>query len=153
MSTRANIIIKDGDEKLFFYRHDNGYPSGALPTLYTFIEWVLAGKIRDNVMQAAGWLIVLGAIEYQALPKYKTEDILDEDDNVLRKRFVPGSIEPPEYWKVGAIQPTTCIHYDIAYLYTIDLQTKKIKVQKAHYNAKTEKQFFREVKDPSSVTS
>lgn len=65
MSTRANIIITDGQDKLFFYRHSDGYPSGTLPTLNLFLEWVKVGKIRDNVQQAAGWLILIGANEYK----------------------------------------------------------------------------------------
>lgn len=69
MSTRANIVIKDRHDKLFFYRHSDGYPEGTLPTLNKFIDWVKSGKIRDNVSQAAGWLIILGALEYNTLPE------------------------------------------------------------------------------------
>ena len=65
MSTRASIIIKDEDEKLIFYRHSDGYPTGTMPTLNKFLELVKSGKIRDNVGQSAGWLIILGALEYE----------------------------------------------------------------------------------------
>ena len=67
MSTRANIIIKDEHSQLIFYRHSDGYPEGALPTLNKFMDWVKAGKIRDNVDQASGWLILIGAQEYDTV--------------------------------------------------------------------------------------
>ena len=57
MSTRANIIIKEdwsykddkgktkkGSDKLIFYRHSDGYPSGAMPTLNIFMKWLKDGK-------------------------------------------------------------------------------------------------------------
>jgi len=65
MSTRAQIKITDSfGQELWFYRHSDGYPDGTLPTLQKFLDWVKAGKIRDNVEQAAGWLILIGAEEY-----------------------------------------------------------------------------------------
>ncbi len=112
MSTRANIIIKDEYNKLCFYRHSDGYPGGTLPTLKKFLNWVKEGKIRDNVNQAAGWLILIGADEYK-----KDGKIICEPD----KTSVSG-------WKCGAYEPTTDIHEDIEYLYIIDLVEKTIKV-------------------------
>ena len=60
MSTRANIVIKDEYSELWFYRHSDGYPEGTLPTLTEFLDAVKAGLIRNNVSQAAGWLIIIG---------------------------------------------------------------------------------------------
>lgn len=56
MSTRANVVLRDseGGECLWFYRHSDGYPEGALSSLETFINWVAQGKIRNNVEQAGG---------------------------------------------------------------------------------------------------
>ena len=101
MSTRANILIKDsfGDE-LQFYRHSDGYPEGTMPTLEKFLDLIKSGKIRNNVNQAAGWLIVIGHEEYKQ----------------TRKQW------PSSAWKVGAYEPTTGEHGDIDYLYTIDLE-------------------------------
>lgn len=107
MSTRANIIIKDGEDKLFFYRHSDGYPEGTLPTLEKFLAWVKAGKIRDNVSQASGWLIIIGAMEY--------ETRIPECEKCT-----------PDDWKVGAYEPTTGIHGDVEYIYTIDLEKRTI---------------------------
>lgn len=104
MSTRANIIISDGYDKLWFYRHSDGYPAGALPTLAEFMQRVVDGKIRNNANQAAGWLIVIGHEEYA---KYGSD------------------------WKVGAYEPTYAQHGDIEYLYTLDLATKTIKIERA----------------------
>jgi len=107
MSTRANIIIKDGNEKLWFYRHSDGYPEGTLPTLNKFLNLIKEGKIRDNISQAAGWLILIGHEEY-------------------------GSKNPLYDWKVGAYEPTIGRHGDIEYLYTIDLEKKEIKVEEVN---------------------
>lgn len=113
MSTRANIIVKDssGDE-LIFYRHSDGYPEGAMPTLEKFINAVKAGQIRDNVGQAAGWLIVFGGMEDGHDPK----------------------TSPAMSWKVGTIEPTTQMHGDIAYLYVVDLDKKTIKHMETKYD-------------------
>jgi hypothetical protein len=108
MGTRANIVIKDNDSQLIFYRHYDGYPEHTLPILQELVDWVKVGRLRNNVSQFAGWLIVRGAIENEAI---KT---LSEDD------FFPND------WKVGTFEPTTSIHGDIEYLYTIDL--KKLSV-------------------------
>jgi hypothetical protein len=67
MSTRANIVIKDKHSQLIFYRHSDGYPEGTLPSLKKFMSWVKAGTIRNNVSQAAGWLIMVGAQEYDSV--------------------------------------------------------------------------------------
>ena len=110
MSTRANIIVKDSHDTLFFYRHSDGYPEGAVPLLEKFLGFVKEGLIRDNVGQAAGWLIMLGASEYSTM-----------DRNIL----VP-SQDGFSGWKVGAIEPTTEIHGDVEYIYTVNLDTKEI---------------------------
>ena len=68
MSTIANVIIKDESDKLYFYRHSDGYPEGTMPSLNIFLNWIKEGKIRNNISQSAGWLIILGAIEYNTIP-------------------------------------------------------------------------------------
>lgn len=106
MSTRCNVVIKDsfGDE-LIFYRHSDGYPEGVKDSLNEFLNMVKSGEIRDNVVQASGHLILIGHREY------KKDGLLDS--NYMR-------------WKVGAYEPTTQIHEDIEYLYTIDLENRTI---------------------------
>ena len=137
MSTRANIIIKEthsyNDEKekkvtetnkLIFYRHSDGYPEGTMPTLQIFLDWLKAGKIRADLQQSSGWLILIGAMEYNTIPSFETN----------QPRFEGGTkygnidtIKQPEDWKCGAYEPTHCIHGDIEYLYVIDLNKKQIK--------------------------
>ncbi len=119
MSTRANIIIKDEYGEVIFYRHSDGYPEGTLPTLREFLSLVKSGKIRNNVSQASGWLILIGAKEY----------------GVLREDFTPEYKDMME-WKVGAYEPTTQIHGDIEYLYTIDLTEESIEVKEIHTGIK-----------------
>lgn len=145
MSTRANIIIKEtwkytdrkgvnqtGESKLYFYRHSDGYPSGTMPTLRKFINLVKAGTIRDNVSQAAGWLILLGAAEYKSVsPRAFT--ISEKDKKAMPKyRLMQPDYKTnyfkPKDWKVGAYEPTDGIHGDIEYLYIIDLTKKKISI-------------------------
>lgn len=124
MSTRANIIIKDDQDELIFYRHSDGYPEGAMPTLLQFMSLVKAGNIRDNVGQAAGWLVILGSKEggYQGDPAQGMS------------------------WKVGAIEPTTNLHGDIEYLYVVDLVKKTVKHTAvgfdANYNAVVPRKFY-----------
>lgn len=105
MSTRANIKIVDGKDELWFYRHSDGYPEGTMPTLNKFLNLLKEGKIRNNLSQSAGWLILIGAEEYGI-------DIKNVKD-----------------WKVGAYEPTTRQHGDIAYLYIIDLEKKTIEIE------------------------
>lgn len=136
MSTRCNIVVKEtynyknekGKEitqcnKLFFYRHSDGYPEGTMPILTIFMRWLKEGKIRADVQQSTGWLILLGAMEYNTIPKFEIE----------KPRFEGGksygdidTIQEPLDWKCGSIEPTTCIHGDIEYLYVIDLNKKEI---------------------------
>lgn len=139
MSTRANIILKEGKDKLYFYRHSDGYPSGTLPTLNKFVQWMKDGKIRNCISQGSGWLIVLGALEYTTLPEYKTEQVERYGGRIVDEIDFD-SIGDPKDWKVGAFEPTTCIHGDIEYLYTIDMVTKEIEVQKVDFNYHTKKQ-------------
>lgn len=125
MSTRANIVLKESysykaknglqreqTNELIFYRHSDGYPEGTLPTLNKFLEWLRKGKIRKDLSQSAGWLILLGAMEYDTIPKFKTKDGYVRDTE---------TITDPTDWKCGAYEPTTCIHGDIDYLYEVDV--------------------------------
>ncbi len=116
MSTRCNVVIKDKHDKLIFYRHSDGYPEVTGESLKVFLEWVTSGKIRDNVSQAAGWLIILGHEEY-------------------KKDGLTG-------WKVGAYEPTTEIHGDIEYLYEIDLSAKTLKYLKVRIDSESKTNFI-----------
>lgn len=116
MSTRANIVIKDSNgDKLIFYKHSDGYERHTMPILNTFLDKVKSGEIRDNVGQAAAWLLLIAREEYLK-------------DNESLKALFPNSSMRSD-WKFGYIEPTTCIHGDIEYLYTINLKTKKITVK------------------------
>lgn len=112
MSTRCNIKIIDGADELWFYRHSDGYPEGAMPILEQFMDCVKNGDIRNNIGQASGWLIYLGAKEY---------GLHDPNKN---------SESNYQSWKVGSIEPTTGQHGDIEYLYTLDLEKKTITTKK-----------------------
>jgi len=122
MSTRANIIIKDEYEELIFYRHSDGYPEGTMPTLKKFLNLVKSGKIRDDASQAAGWLIIIGHEEY-------LKDFRGETKPFGTKLFNSENDRLSD-WKVGAYEPTSQIHGDIEYLYTVDLEKKEITYKK-----------------------
>lgn len=141
MSTRANIIVKDGyDSSLIFYRHSDGYPKGTLPSLKKFVNSVKNGPLRNNISQACGALILIGACEYDSLPDFKKDK---EGDLKFDSIEFKG-------WKCGAYEPTTGIHGDIEHLYLIDLKRctieeleipeeqdwAKSKVIELHYTAK-----------------
>lgn len=119
MSTRANIIITkpSWNDHLKFYRHSDGYPEGVKDTLDKFVS-MLEDKIRPNVEQSAGWLIMLGAQEY---------DYDRDNDFQPKNSTIEELIEDTGFsgWKVGAYEPATCIHGDIQHLYVIDLDKKE----------------------------
>jgi hypothetical protein len=125
MSTRCNVIIKDEDDQLIFYRHSDGYPDGALPTLKKFMQWVADGLIRSNVEQASGWLILIGADEYGDATDYKSSPT-----RTYRKEHIldPDPIDAGSGWKCGAYEPSIDIHGDIEFLYTLDLKQITIQV-------------------------
>lgn len=116
MSTRANIIIKDNYSHLYFYRHSDGYPEGVQGSLLKFRDWLRDGKIRNNVGQGSGWLILLGALEYEEYTNIHKMLSLDSYDQV----------PPPTDWKVGAYEPTTGLHGDIEHLYLIDMKAMTV---------------------------
>jgi hypothetical protein len=126
MSTRAQIKITDSfGRELWFYRHSDGYPDGTLPTLQKFLDWVKEGKIRDNVEQAAGWLILIGAEEYGKTYDYKT------GTSSPKATLTEPLDDKLSGWKCGAYEPCACgsLHGDVEYLYTVSLKKKEIKIQ------------------------
>lgn len=125
MSTRANVIITDDwGQKLYFYRHSDGYPEGVMPTLEKFLSLVKEEKIRNNVSQASGWLIIIGAEEYKSHQlKHDSWNGLTEAEE---KEWAGKISTNPMDWKVGAYEPTTGLHGDIEHLYVIDLSKKTI---------------------------
>lgn len=107
MSTRASILITDGDSTLHFYRHSDGYPECCGKDLKEFIEGYKCQVMRNSVSQSAGWLIVRGHKEYLA-----------DGVNFTGKP----TLERYSGWKVGAYEPTDEIHGDVEYIYIIDLK-------------------------------
>ena len=128
MSTRANVLMKSSEwhEEIWFYRHCDGYPDGALPTLCTFLKWLREDKIRDNAGQSSGWLILIGAKECNVY----------RDDN-FKKQPKKTLTEPIYDWKCGSYEPTTGRHGDIEFLYTIDLDSKQILVEEIYGDKET----------------
>lgn len=123
MSTRSQVVIRDKyKQEVVFYRHSDGYPEGAMPPLQIFMNWVREGKIRDNAEQAAGWLIIFGAIEYGTIPSY-----IDGAEKYGGGHYGDiSSIVYPGDWKCGAYEPATGRHGDIEFLYILDLGEKTI---------------------------
>jgi hypothetical protein len=120
MSTRCQILIKDDyGDGILFYRHSDGYPDGAMPTLQKFMDWIRRGIIRDNAEQAAGWLVLIGAKEYDK--KY-----VDFDSVPKKNLFEPDTDDAGMGWKCGAYEPAKSRHGDIEYLYILDLNAKTI---------------------------
>lgn len=127
-STRASIKMTDGRDTQYFYRHSDGYPKGTMPTLTKFMDWVKEGRIRNNVEQAAGWLVVIGAEEELAsYPKLAD-----------RKKYLdrgvwsePGGPNASYGWKHGSYEicPDGGQHGDLEYRYVVDLANKTITAQ------------------------
>jgi hypothetical protein len=120
MSTRANILLTDNDgDKLWFYQHSDGYPEGIMPDLEKFVKGLKSGAIRNNLSQAAGWLILFGA-------KRMAEDTKDSDyakNTSDEIRAEPDDTDGLYGWKAGFIEPTLGMHGDINYLYVINLDS------------------------------
>lgn len=123
--------MTDGDDELIFYRHSDGYPDGTLPTLGAFLDLVRSEVIRDNVGQASGWLILIGAQEY---------GVNLSDGSSASKHGLGMS------WKCGSYEPTTALHGDIDFLYVVDLKAKRIRHRKvgrdAAFNAVVSRSFY-----------
>lgn len=126
MSTRANVILfdtwtshegKKHTEKLYFYRHSDGYPEGVKETLDKFCNLIKDKKIRNNLSQSAGWLIMIGASEYDYVRGYGSEDYGKPANSILSEM-----VDSPPDWKAGAYEPTTGLHGDIEHLYIVDVQ-------------------------------
>lgn len=129
MSTRCNVKIIDHlgkKENLWFYRHSDGYPDGTLPTLKKFMKWVVEGKIRNNVSQASGWLILIGAEEYNVNRSFSNDGKDYGKPLPPKQAFNPMGKKSSNDWKCGAYEPTTGEHGDIEYLYKLDLTKKTI---------------------------
>lgn len=138
MSTRANILLKDEHNDLWFYRHSDGYPSVTAENLKTFVDWNLKGLVRNNLTQASGWLIVLGNNELN-------EYVENSDSPYANHESYGGGSEPHGGfmgWKVGAYEPTTGKHVDIAFLYIIDMKNKTIQIQEVIGGGHSEKYSF-----------
>jgi hypothetical protein len=120
MTTRANIVVMEGSDKFIFYQHADGYPEGVMPMLMWFIEEMKGGRIRNNVEQAAGWLIVYGRRE---LDRIMERAVLDNPENEESVHRLYG-------WKCGTIEPSVDIHGDIEYYYVVDLRKLTAKAYK-----------------------
>ena len=83
------------------------------------MQWLKKGIIRDNIGQSAGWLVLIGAMEYNTIPKFIPPSKKYGSSD-------PEQMEPPSDWKVGAYEPTTGIHGDVEFIYTIDLVAKTL---------------------------
>lgn len=127
MSTRCNIKVTDnyGDVQ-WFYKHSDGYPEGMLPILNKFMDWVKRGVIRSNVGQASGWLIIIGALEYNTIPKCKFEKPSFKGATAYGD---VESIKDPKDWKYSSVELTTGQHGDIEYLYEVNLDKQTIKTK------------------------
>jgi hypothetical protein len=120
MTTRANILLKDEYDKLWFYRHADGYPEAVVPDLKQFMQWVEQGRIRNNVGQAAGWLILLGVKDRVEMGR--------DTSHASPDPFEPGDRNTAYGWKAGVYEPTIEMHGDIEYYYEVDFVALEIRV-------------------------
>jgi hypothetical protein len=139
MAKGANIILSETHsyhsksgrnitktKQLFFYRQSDGNPEGVLPVLKVFLRWIKEGRLRSNLGQCGSLLIILGAIEYNVIPKFlHFKEKLGA--NELNK------IPLPKIWKGASFEPTNSIHGDIEFLYEIDITEAKLTVKKVSY--------------------
>lgn len=126
MSTRSQIIIKDEYDEQWFYRHSDGYPSGNLPQLQKLIKWYHEGLIRRNVEQSAGWLILIGAREYDHDHDFKDGKVIE----IPKKDITKPSKDDYSSWKCGSYEISVPReHGDIEYLYTINTKDETLTIK------------------------
>ena len=102
-----------------------GYPDGPegdrdgpIPQdLERIIGWIKEGRLRRDLGQLAGWLVVMGHIEsvdrVNGYPWRKGEDLM---------YGLPGASSDASGWKVGNYEPTSWgIHGDVQYVYVLDV--------------------------------
>jgi hypothetical protein len=122
----SQIKIVDGyGQELWFYRHSDGYPEGTMPTLEKFLSWVKEGKVRNNVSQAAGWLVLIGAEEY----KMKSDYIDGKFVKSEKKTLTEPDNDDLNGWKCGAYEPCPPDSCGCNYLYIVDLEKKTITIE------------------------
>ena len=130
MSTRAQIIVKDSSEEIWFYRHSDGYPDGVMPMLEKFLDYVKRGILRDNAMQSCGWLVLFGAREYDLVHTYDAKTKKFTYKKKMDITLPPEKDMTGMSWKCGSIEPCgPVVHGDTEYLYTVDVEKKTILVQ------------------------
>jgi hypothetical protein len=139
MAIRANIILSETHsyrsksslnviktKQLIFYRQCDGNPEAVMPALNVLLKWIKEGKLRGNLGQCGGWLTIIGAIEYNNIPKF-----LFFREKLGLKEL--SKIQAPKIWKCGSFEPATAISGDIDFLYEIDINEIKVTVKKVSY--------------------
>ena len=102
------------------------------------MQWGKDRKIRNNVDQACGWLVLLGAREYGKVYSLLTENQamnVHIREKTLEEYFSPGEQDSISGWECGAYEP--CSHIkrsDIEYLYTINLEDLTITIEDIYNN-------------------
>ena len=126
MSTRCHVVViddfTDPGKCVMFYRHSDGYREGVEPTLNRFCELVNEGVLRDNAEQSAGWLVLLGAQEYEPYRRMSGLSV-SENDGVFQPPTLEEMLKNPATWKVGSYEPCCDWHGDIEYIHVVDLRT------------------------------
>ena len=131
MSISANVQIIDNDGgRVCFYRHSDGNPNWVLPDLHEFLRWVAAGRIRDNPIQAAGWLMLIGVRNYRARLQEMSEDPLANLGPMPTKPYAPaeGDARNGYAWRVGYYQQSGGLVGGAEYRYTVHVADRTIAV-------------------------
>jgi len=137
MSTRSQIVIKNSEDdstewghEQWFYRHSDGYPEGNLPQLFKFMTWLREERIRNNVEQSAGWLILIGAEEYG----YRYDYSGDTAKEIPKKSLTePDKEDKVMGWKCGAYEISISKkHGDIEWFYVIDLKDNTLLIHREY---------------------
>lgn len=101
MSTRCNIIIKDGKDRITLYHHHDGYPMGVGTELQQFLEKRYGGPYGHWYADSIANRLVKG----EALYPFHTEDGKKDDEYEI----------------------TFGLHGDIEYVYVINCVTKNLR--------------------------
>jgi len=116
VSTRCKIIIKEGRASYAIYRHSDGYPEGVMADLKIALQRGLRRRLEDPEYFLANFIFMA---KYSAMSD--------------------GHISTYVWFGYGVCSPT-CRHGDLDYIYTIDANTLRVKVEEydwAHGGMKT----------------
>lgn len=137
MSTRCNILFKQGTNSILFYQHSDGYPKAIIPMLQEFFDWY---GMRDVVHTS------LDQITPRFIYWMINEQIKSRADSKIYKT------EAAKASGTFSIDFNGELHGDIDYYYEVDFDEYYIRVFQARdFNTLQEFKPFRAIGEGAPI--